>query len=576
MATKPQTKEPQTLVVSNFSGRLTRILNGDINSGYAKFDTTFGYDPFSKPMNLTWLAGPAEITGPITGLVVDAKSRYEVPTSSVIGFPYVYALTNNSGATNLYKIQTISASNPVLSSVVATASVMAGSATFKQGGSLEFFQFDEKIYVGSDDQVNNIRFDGSGDAVIATASPGSNETGYIVNQDRPFVTFIGKLFFGNGPTIAAIDTTNTVTSSIMSVSSVLLNGDHAASALNPALPQGWYVRDIRLSTDFNYLNILASRLFPDEFATSNTDYVNSAVAQNALFQWNSINPGITAGQALPLSQARSEFLYLGDWYVFGSDTLGGSLLKNGQKIFTFPGHKAPYRNAIGSNGNFMYWMCVEAVQTGTDTFTRYATLYYYGSLDEQTAPGLYRLLRYETTLSGGSIFEVPMCLAVTNFYPSSKAGTTNIQRVSVPQHYFSAYAFNALAETTSNKLFRFSLQIDNTYDSTPQQGVYETQTQLFSKRIGVTQMRVYTEPTVTNNGFQIDLIGADGEVLDNGTFTYTFAAGSDLTKLQGALERINFNPNMGTTYALGVRITNTGTANMTIKKIEVDYSEEGK
>ena len=111
---------------------------------------------------------------------------------------------------------------------------------------------------------------------------------------------------------------------------------------------------------------------------------------------------------------------------------------------------------------------------------------------------------------------------------------------------------------------------------TPQAGVYETQTQLFSKRIQIPQIRVYTEPTVTGNGFQLDLIGSDGNIISNGTFTYTFVAGSDVNTLQGALTRINFNPNIDAGYAVGVRITNTGTTNMTIKKVEIDWDQEGK
>ncbi len=123
-------------------------------------------------------------------------------------------------------------------------------------------------------------------------------------------------------------------------------------------------------------------------------------------------------------------------------------------------------------------------------------------------------------------------------------------------------------------LYRFLITSSGT--GTPQLGVYETQTQLFSKRITVKQIRVYTEPTATGNGFQVDCIGSDGTIITNGTSTYTFAAGSDPTLLQGALERIDFNPKMGSTYALGLRITNTGTTNMTIKKIEVDWMPSGK
>ncbi len=84
------------------------------------------------------------------------------------------------------------------------------------------------------------------------------------------------------------------------------------------------------------------------------------------------------------------------------------------------------------------------------------------------------------------------------------------------------------------------------------------------------------EPAVSGNGFQLDLIGSDGKVITNGTSTFTYALGTDPTFNQGALERYDFNPAMKDTYALGVRITNTGTTNMTINKVEIDYIQSGK
>jgi hypothetical protein len=100
--------------------------------------------------------------------------------------------------------------------------------------------------------------------------------------------------------------------------------------------------------------------------------------------------------------------------------------------------------------------------------------------------------------------------------------------------------------------------------------VYETQTQLFSKRVALSQIRVYCEPVVAGNAFQLDVIDVDGNPVQNGTFTYTYGDPADKN------ERINFNPGNKTMYGLGIRVTNTGSTNMTIKKIEIDYSEEGK
>ena len=62
MPNNQQQNPTQTIVITNFGGRLTRILNGDMNFRFAKFATSWGYDPFSKPMNLTWLPTPNDIS----------------------------------------------------------------------------------------------------------------------------------------------------------------------------------------------------------------------------------------------------------------------------------------------------------------------------------------------------------------------------------------------------------------------------------------------------------------------------------------------------------------------------------
>ena len=88
-----------TLTINNFQGRLTRYLDGDINSGYAKYTTTFGNDPFTSPGNLTWFEQPTRIDSGesvITDLIVAARPRLES------GITYVYAIGHTG---RLYKIQ---------------------------------------------------------------------------------------------------------------------------------------------------------------------------------------------------------------------------------------------------------------------------------------------------------------------------------------------------------------------------------------------------------------------------------------------------------------------------------------
>src|SRR3990167_8781064 len=101
--------------------------------------------------------------------------------------------------------------------------------------------------------------------------------------------------------------------------------------------------------------------------------------------------------------------------------------------------------------------------------------------------------------------------------------------------------------------------------------LYQTQTQLFSKKIQVKEIRVYGEPWITDNSFRIDLIGSNGAVMTNGS--QTFIAGTNLTI---GNDFAWYNPGIAPTYALGLWIENLGTANFTINKIEIDYVAGGK
>lgn len=535
--------KPNTIEITNFGGRLTRILNGDMNSGFAKFVPSFGYDPFSKPMNLTWLETPVDISGTaVTDLVLAAKQRFEG------GVLYIYAV-GSSG--RLYKIMPNSISNPNLDSVSVLGTLSNSNMQF--GASMEFFGSTEKIYIGQDDRVNSVNFDGSGEATIG------NISSIVSNSARPLAPFIGKLIFGNSTNIGAIDSTNTVTS---------------YSQLSPGLQRETYVTDIDISPDGNYLYITTSGTPNENLTSVSNDRQAAAASDGALLYWNGTDQGITASKSIPSYAVTSLHTYLGNNVLFSNDSFGASLNNGTSKMISLPNNKSSLPNANAANGNFLTWINTEINSTGTGID---ASLYYYGNLDDENPSGLYRVMRYPTALSAGFTYQTPLNIFTNNKYRTVNNAINAITTLGYGKHYLSIYAVNASNTTVSSttaKLFRFLITPSGT--GTPQTGVYETQTQLFSKRIGVSQIRVYTEATVAGNGFQIDMIGADGSVIENGTFNYTFVAGSDTAQMQGALERVNFNPDCKTLFSLGIRITNTGTTNMTIKKIEIDYEQSGK
>ena len=105
----------------------------------------------------------------------------------------------------------------------------------------------------------------------------------------------------------------------------------------------------------------------------------------------------------------------------------------------------------------------------------------------------------------------------------------------------------------------------------PQEGVYETQSQIFSKKFTVKEVRVYAEPWVANNSFQVDLIGSAGTPMTNGSATFTVG-----TNLTAGTDIAEYNPKIAPSYVFGVRLTNLGTVNHTINKVEIDVVQAGK
>ena len=118
----------EPLVITNLGGPLTRKNTGDVNSGLAKFSPSWGYDPYSKPGNLTWLEQPTSI---LTGVIFPAMKQR---TESNIN--YIYAIGSNN---NLYRVTVNSTSNPDVDSP-SVISNMGGSAdTYIRGGGMTFY-----------------------------------------------------------------------------------------------------------------------------------------------------------------------------------------------------------------------------------------------------------------------------------------------------------------------------------------------------------------------------------------------------------------------------------------------------
>lgn len=542
----------QTLTITNWNGALTRQNFGDINSGLANFDTSFGYNPFFNPGQLTWMKSPSTVAGGISGLVIAGCSRVEA------GVVYTYVITNTG---HFVKITGEGGGQADLHTL------STGSPTFTYGADMCFFGATDTIYIAHDKGVTSIKTDGSGETQIGT---------WDATHFTPIVTrralheFLGNLYVTNSdPSVTYAN----------NIAEIIPAGTVSTYAkLSPSLPVGTYIRDIDISPDLTYL-LLSASLIPSELLAPVNDGGNTGSSDSALYQWNGTDVGVTTGFSLPSFQTTALQSFSGKQMMFMYDTFGGALYDSGNKKLTLRNQKSPMPGATSTTGNFLTWMNPDFVWNhDTLAGSMVGSLYYYGQMDETTPKGLWRLFRQSSAI-GGVIYSMPFNSFTTNRYISVDTNAL-LQVDSNGTHLFSFIDYSGSGGSTVNNLYIFYAAPPDDSPGTPWNGaiagVYETQVQMLPMKATVKQIRVYTNPTTTNNGFNLDLIGPDSKKITNGSFSYSYTAGSDITQLKGAVDRINFNPGALNTYGVGVRITNTGSANMTINKVEIDWMPSGK
>jgi len=527
----------KTLSINNFQGRLTRYSDGDINSGYAKYDTTFGNDPFSNPGNLTWFEAPTQIDvagSVITDLIMAMRPRLES------GISYVYAIGHTG---RLYKIQVNDPTTyaPNYDNPVLLATLSAQSPTFKYGSSIQFYGATERIYIGHDKGVTRIDFDGTNETFIGAAGS------YTASVPRPSANFLGVTYWGNGNNILAIDSTATVTT---------------YAKLSPAFPVGTVVRDLDVSPDGNYLQIVVSRVTPTDLTSATQDTSSLSSGDSYFIFWNGTDTGYTSYNPYDSYSLNANTSFGPFSYTVGYDLGGGAIYSQGAKIVSLPNSISPNFNSLFSTGNL-----VGLASPETSDSVLKANLMMYGSYDNEIPAGLFRFFRRSATAPQTDVIHVPACAVVSNlFYGSSSAGYTGNQ-IGSAKLYFSTLE-TSVTPTTTYKFYKFTTV--PTGLGTAIAGVYETQNQLFSKKIKIGEVRLYCAPLVANNVITVELIGSNEGVIAGSSKTFT--AGS--TNAVGT-DYLWYSPEVAPTYTIGLRLTNSGSKNMIINKVEVDYDDLG-
>lgn len=530
----------KTLTIDNFRGSMTSYQDGDINSGFSYVVNTYGSNPFVRPGNLTWCNQSEQIDAAgsvITDLIMAAKERVES------GILYVYAVGHTG---RVYKIQVNDPTtfNPNYDNPVLLTTLTSGSPTFTRGASMSFFGSTERIYIGHDKGVTRVDFNGSNEAAVSGT--------WEQTVPRPLKQFVGKLYVGNGANIAEIDSTATVTSS---------------TKLSPGFPTNSQVRDIDVTPDGNYLQMVVTKLALADQTTGTQDTSNTSNSDSFIFKWNGTDLGYTAFDTFPSYSLTANTIFGPYQYTFGYDQFGSAVYNPVNKLLTGQEVQSPTPNSISSSSNLLVYMTPLHYEGIME-----ADIMMYGSLDFEVGPGYWDLFGQYATGAETDVVQVPLCMPVSNFGlgSSSNGYADNIYGTS--KFYFSTLETSS-APTTTYKLYKWVLDTSPGVPSgTPSSDTYyQTQTQLFSKKVTIKEVRVYGQPWVADNEFTIELIGSSGSAMTGGTKTFT--AGSNLTIGD---DFAWWTPDTAPTYAIGLAVINTGTVNHVITKVEIDYTIGGK
>lgn len=526
---------------------MTWFLNGNINSGRSWEQVCSGQNPFIKPGQLTWCENPVLIdptSSVITDLIMDGKERVEN------GILYVYAIGHTG---RLYKIQVNDPTtyNPDYDHPVLLTTLTINTPTFTKGGSLVFYGTTSNIYIGHDKGVTSINFDGTGEAAVGDANAGH----WVQSVPRPIKEFVGKLYVGNGPNLAEIDSTLTVTT---------------YTKFSPGFPSNSETRDIDTSYDGTYLETVVSTLALYDLTSTAPPTSSTASATSYIFKWNGTDTGYTAFSTFPSYALSANIMFQEYQYTFGTDQFGSAIYAPTEKIISIPEAPAVLPNAVISTGNIL------AIMTPLRfAGVLQAYMLMWGSSDFEVGHplGFWSPFFFEAVPPETDVVTLPCVIPVSNTgYGSSSNNYTN-GLFGKSKIYFSTLETSA-TPTTKYRFYRWSIETSTL--SAPAGdalsfGYYQTQTQLFSKKVQIKEIRIYGEPWPAGMSFQIDLMGSGNTPIAGCSRTFTTGSNVDI-----GTDYIWYNPESAPTYAVGLAITNLGTANYTINKVEIDWSHGGK
>lgn len=539
-----------TLVIDNFRGTVTSYPVGDINSGRGDIRVNAGANPFLRPGSLTWVEKVYQIdptSSVITDLIMDGKERVEN------GIIYVYCIGHTG---RLYKIQVNDPAtyNPDYDNPVLLTTLTINSPTFTRGGFIDFYGATQKIYIGHDKGLTSINFDGTGEAEVGVVGS------WTQTVPRPLKQFVGNLYIGNGSNIAEVNSTATLTT---------------YTKLSPGFPIGTQVRDMDFSTDGNYLEMVVSTLALGDITSASQDTGMTSSTESYVFKWNGVDTGYTTFDYYPTFALDANTTFQDYQYIFGRDQFGSAIFNPTQKFAQAPESPTVLPNAIASSGNILLY---SSPLYYLDQL--WYQMYAWGSFDWEVGQpvGYWGLAIHHAVSPETDVMQVPFQKVISgegvgassNGYPGNKFGSSKI--------YFST--LETSSSTTAYRLFKWRLvtspAINANTSSVPPTGieapVYNTQVQMFSKRVRIKEVRVYADPWEDGVSFGIACVGVNGDIIAGTNREFSTADGT----LTVGEDYVWYNPKTQPVYAIGLQIYNLGEVNSIINKVEIDITPGGE
>ena len=527
-----------TLAISNFKGKIVKSTLGDVNSGSVpSFPASYGYNPIWTPFDssLSFLPAPTSIGGTT---LTEPIVKFQTQMLASAGDGYAFGLGMSGG---MYSIQATNvAGSPNDVDTITKFTNGLGENSYFGGGMLfSSISGTQQLYVCTDTNLHATSgFIFPASATWSTITGGG---GLSTAMPHPMIEFLGKIYVANGSNVAESTDGATFTTNVK---------------LSPGLPANYWIRDMQVSSDGRYLVMIASN---DNFTdTYNQNKGNTQVWQlpdSIVALWNGTDNGYTSVQFFKGIDLSCIAVTNVTTIILGKDD-------EGLAMFDLSGNKINIFSDVGIAGSATY--------SPSSVFVAGNKLFFVTQLGNMglslcsydiTSQSLYNLASIS---SSAESVKGAVCMPSvhTNTYLSSDVTFTKL--------YYSV-SYLPVATQANNKLYRLTLE--NVFGVTFQAGQYITQVQKFAKKIKIDAVRVYCEPTTANESFVVRLSHGTGLISGSSSFTYTYAAGTDATQGQGSLTLIKFNPEISSTSQLGVRIVNNGTDNVTIHKIEIDYTE---